>query len=147
DLMIRVTLFRLSPTEHALMLVMHHIASDGWSMAILYREIGACYEACSNGRQPELPELPVQYADFAEWQQEYLQGDVLQNLINYWKKQMAGAPALLELPTDHARPPVQSHRGDTVAWRLRPELVTKLKQVSAQHRVTFFMTLLAGFKA
>jgi natural product biosynthesis luciferase-like monooxygenase protein len=146
DLMLRVRLYRLSATEHALMLVMHHIASDGWSMAVIYRELGACYEAFSNDRRPEMAELPIQYADFAEWQKEYLQGETLDKLINYWKKQMTGAPALLELPTDHARPPLQSHQGACVAVRLPAELVANLKKVSAQHRVTFFMTLLAGFK-
>lgn len=145
DLLLRVRLFRLSPTEHALMLVMHHIASDGWSMAVLYREIGRCYEAFARGAEPELPELPIQYADFADWQQEYLQGETLQRLVDYWKKKMAGAPALLELPTDLPRPPLQSHRGDTVKLDLPAALVAKLKQLSTQQRVTFFMTLLAGF--
>ena len=147
DLPLRVRLYRLSPTEHALMLVMHHIASDGWSMAILYRELGQCYEAYVQGREPSLDELPIQYADFAEWQQEYLQGRTLERLTAYWKKQLAGAPALLELPTDHGRPPLQSHRGDTASLTLPPSLVTRLKQLGATHRVTFFMTLLAGFKA
>lgn len=146
DLMLRVRLYRLSPTEHALMLVMHHIASDGWSMAIFYRELGACYEAFAKGETPQLPELPVQYADFSEWQHEYLQGETLQKLVDYWKKQIAGAPALLELPTDLPRPPLQSHRGECVNVRLSPELVANLKKLSAQQRVTFFMTLLAGFK-
>ena len=145
DLMLRVRLYRLSETDHALMLVMHHIASDGWSMAVMYRELGACYEAFANNRQPSLPELPIQYADFAEWQKEYLQGETLDKLIAYWKRQMAGSPALLELPTDHARPPLQSHRGECVQIRLPAELVIALKKVSAQQRVTFFMTLLAGF--
>ena len=147
DLMLRVRLFRLSATDHALMLVMHHIASDGWSMAVLYRELGACYEAFSNGRQPDLPELPIQYADFAEWQREYLQGEALAKLVSYWKKQMAGSPALLELPTDFSRPPLQSHRGECVSRRLPAELVAAIRKTSAQHRVTFFMTLLAGFNA
>ncbi len=147
DLLLRVRLFRLTPTEHALMLVMHHAASDGWSMAVLYREIGLCYEAFTRGAEPALPELPIQYADFADWQQEYLQGETLQRLVDYWKKQMSGAPALLELPTDLPRPPLQSHRGDTVAVRLPAPLVARLKQFSNQQRVTFFMTLLAGFKA
>ena len=144
DLMLRVRLYRLAPTEHALMLVMHHIASDGWSMAVLYKELGACYEAFANNRRPALPELPIQYADFAEWQHEYLQGETLAKLVSFWKKQMAGAPALLEMPADHARPPLQSHRGECVARTLPPALVATLKKVSAQQRVTFFMTLLAG---
>ncbi len=147
DLMLRVRLYRLSETDHALMLVMHHISSDGWSMAVLYRELGACYEAFSHDRLPALTELPIQYADFAEWQKEYLQGETLDKLITYWKKQMAGSPALLELPTDHARPPLQSHRGECVNIRLPAELVASLKKISSQQRVTFFMTLLAGFKA
>ena len=147
DLPLRVRLYRLSPTEHALMLVMHHIASDGWSMGIIYRELGQSYDAYVQGREPSLPELEIQYADFTEWQQEYLQGAALQRLTSYWKKQMAGAPALLELPTDHARPPLQSHRGETVSLTLAPALVARLKQLSSSHRVTFFMTLLAGFNA
>ena len=145
DLPLRGRLFRLSPTEHALMLVMHHIASDGWSMGILYREIGLCYDAYIHGREPELPELPIQYADFAEWQRDYLQGENLQRLTAFWKKRLAGAPALLELPADHARPPLQSHRGATTSLRLSADLVGRLKQLGSRHRVTFFMTLLAGF--
>ena len=120
DLPLRVRLYRLSATEHALMLVMHHIASDGWSMGIIYRELGLCYDAYLQGREPVLPALEIQYGDFAAWQQEYFQGPDLPRLTAYWKKQMAGAPVLLELPTDHARPPLQSHRGDTVSLCLSP---------------------------
>lgn len=145
DLLVRVRLYRLSAAEHALMLVMHHIASDGWSMGVLYQELGRCYDAYARGAEPELPELPIQYGDFAEWQHEYLQGRTLQKLTTFWKKQMAGAPALLEIPCDHARPPLQSHRGETVDLRLPASLVGSLKQVSASNRVTLFMTLLAGF--
>jgi natural product biosynthesis luciferase-like monooxygenase protein len=147
DLLLRTRLFRLGETEHALMLVMHHIASDGWSMAILYRELGACYAAFAAGQLPQIPEPPIQYADFAEWQQEHLQGETLQRLVAYWKRKMAGAPALLELPADHPRPPVQSHRGSTVQVQLPAALVAKLRQLAAQNRATLFMALLAGFKA
>jgi natural product biosynthesis luciferase-like monooxygenase protein len=147
DLPLRVRLYRLSAGEHALLLVMHHIASDGWSMGIIYRELGQCYDAYVQGREPALPALDIQYGDFTEWQKDYLQGPTLQRLTSYWKKQLAGAPALLELPTDHARPPLQSHRGDTACLSLPPTLVTRLKQLGTAHRVTFFMTLLAGFKA
>jgi natural product biosynthesis luciferase-like monooxygenase protein len=146
DLLLRTRLYRLGPTEHALMLVMHHIASDGWSMAILYRELGVCYEAFGRGVSPKLPELPIQYGDFAQWQEEYLQGETLKRLVEFWKKQMSGAPALLELPADRPRPPVQSHRGDTIAVKIPAPLVARLKQLGSQHRVTLFMTLLAGFK-
>jgi natural product biosynthesis luciferase-like monooxygenase protein len=146
DLMLRVRLYRLSATQHALMLVMHHIASDGWSMAILYRELGAYYEAFAADTRPNLPPLPVQYGDFAQWQQDYLQGETLQRLIDFWKKTMAGAPALLELPMDNPRPPIQSHRGGNVLLKIPGSLVAKVKQLSNQHRVTLFMSLLAGFK-
>ena len=145
DLMLRVRIYRLSETEHALMLVMHHIASDGWSMAIIYRELGACYEAFANGEVPRLAAPQIQYADFAEWQRDYLQGETLEQLVRFWKQQIAGAPALLELPADHARPPLQSHRGECVKLTLVSDLVAKLKRLSSQQRVTFFMTLLAGF--
>ena len=146
DLMLRARLFRMSDTEHALMLVMHHIASDGWSMAIIYRELGVCYEAFANGELPRLATPQIHYADFAEWQREYLQGETLERLVSFWKEQIAGAPALLELPADHARPPLQSHRGECVQLTLPGGLVAELKRFSSQQRVTFFMTLLAGFK-
>jgi natural product biosynthesis luciferase-like monooxygenase protein len=146
DLMLRARLYRLGPTEHALMLVMHHIASDGWSMAILYRELGLFYEAFSTGSAVTLPELPVQYGDFAQWQEEYLRGETLQRLVDFWKTTMTGAPALLELPADHPRPPVQSHRGGNVQLKIPGALIAKVKQLSNQNRVTLFMSLLAGFK-
>ncbi len=145
DLMLRVRLYRLGPTEHALMLVMHHIASDGWSMAIFYRELGQCYEAFNRGATPQLPELAVQYGDFAQWQEEYLQGETLERLTKFWKQTMEGAPALLELPADRARPPLQSHRGGNVQVKIPGELIARLKGLSSQHRVTLFMSLLAGF--
>ena len=146
DLPLRVRLYRLSPVSHALMIVMHHIASDGWSMGILYRELGLGYEAYRAGREPQLPELPIQYADFAAWQHDYLQGENLERLRAFWRKQMAGAPALLELPADHARPPLQSHRGDTVRIVLPAALANRLKALAQRCRVTYFMVLLAGFK-
>ncbi|HVU35199.1 MAG TPA: MupA/Atu3671 family FMN-dependent luciferase-like monooxygenase [Opitutaceae bacterium] len=146
DLMLRVRLYRLATNEHALMLVMHHIASDGWSMGILYRELGSAYEAFTQDRRPALPELPVQYADFAQWQHEYLQGDALKRLVDFWRKSMAGAPAVLELPADRPRPPVQSHRGGNVRLNVPAALIARLREVSQQHHVTLFMTLLAGFK-
>jgi natural product biosynthesis luciferase-like monooxygenase protein len=143
---LRVRLYRLAPDSHALMLVMHHIASDGWSMGILYRELGLAYDAYRQGREPAFAPLAIQYPDFTEWQREHLQGATLQKLTSFWKKQLAGAPPLFELPADHARPPLQSHRGDTVNLRLPADLVSRLRQVGAAHRVTFFMVLLAGFK-
>ncbi|HTL67387.1 MAG TPA: MupA/Atu3671 family FMN-dependent luciferase-like monooxygenase [Lacunisphaera sp.] len=146
DLPVRVRLYRLAPTSHALMLVMHHIASDGWSMGVFYRELGACYAAALAGHRPDLPGTPAQYRDFAAWQQEQLAGPGFPRLVAHWRKKLAGAPALLELPADHARPPLQSHRGETVSSLVPAALVTRLRSLTARHRVTFFMTLLAAFK-
>lgn len=145
DLMLRARLYQLGPDDHALLLVMHHIASDGWSMAILYRELGAAYEALARGAEPALPPLPVQYGDFAQWQEDYLQGETLERLVDFWRRTMAGAPTLLELPADRPRPPVQSHRGDDVRITVPGPLLARLRQLSGEHRVTLFMTLLAGF--
>ena len=95
------------------MLNMHHIISDGWSMGVLVREVAALYEAFSQGRPSPLPELPVQYADYAAWQRQWLQGEALEAQLAYWREQLAGAPQLLELPTDKPRPAAQSYRGAT----------------------------------
>jgi acyl carrier protein len=146
DLPLRVQLFALADADHALLLVFHHIASDGQSMVIFYRELGACYEAFANGAQPVLPELPVQFADFAAWQRDYLVADVRRKLADYWTKQMAAAPALLELNLDFPRPAMSSHRGDTAVRRFPNELVLALRQLGRRNRVTLFMTLLAGLE-
>ncbi|HEV3049518.1 MAG TPA: condensation domain-containing protein, partial [Longimicrobium sp.] len=107
----RGRLVRMAADDHVLLLTMHHIVSDGWSMGVLHRELGALYAAFARGEGDPLPPLPVQYADYAVWQREQLRGEVLDRQIGYWKERLAGAPALLELPTDRPRPPVQSHRG------------------------------------
>ena len=102
----------MADEEHVLLLCIHHIVSDGWSTAACcLRELGALYAAFARGEGDPLPPLPVQYADYAVWQREQLQGEALDRQIGYWKERLAGAPALLELPTDRPRPPVQSHRG------------------------------------
>ena len=145
DRMLRARLFRLGETDHALMLVMHHVAADGWSMAILYRELGALYAAFSKAQASPLREPPIQYADFALWQQEYLRGETLQRLLNFWKKQLAGAPALLELPADRPRPPVQSYHGDVLTVSFPPTLGAALKDFNQQQNTTLFMTLFAAF--
>ncbi|RKH34273.1 condensation domain-containing protein, partial [Corallococcus llansteffanensis] len=116
--LMRSALVRLSEEEHLLLVTMHHIVSDGWSMGVLVREVAAFYEALSTGRTPSLPPLPMQYADYATWQREWLQGEALDAQVGYWKQQLSGAPAALELPTDRPRPPTQSHRGSTVPVRL-----------------------------
>ena len=108
DLMLRGRLIRLDQEEHVLLLTMHHIISDGWSMGILFQELSVLYEAFCAGKPSPLPELPIQYADYAEWQREWLQGEVLESQLGYWKQQLEGAPQVLELPTDRPRPAVQT---------------------------------------
>jgi amino acid adenylation domain-containing protein len=143
----RLRLFRLNEEEHVLLVTMHHIISDGWSMGVATRELGALYTADLQGAPSPLPALPVQYADYAAWQREWLQGEVLDEQISYWRRCLAGAPPVLELPTDKARPPVQSHRGSRVSMQLDPESTRLLKALSRRHNTTLFITVLAGFQA
>src|SRR5438045_617664 len=124
---------------------MHHIVSDGWSIGVFVRELAALYEAYMAGRPSPLQELPIQYADFAAWQREWLQGDVLEEQLSYWRRQLANAPPLLELPTDRPRPPVQSYRGAHEALLLSESLSRSLKELSRQEGATLFMTLLAAY--
>jgi amino acid adenylation domain-containing protein/non-ribosomal peptide synthase protein (TIGR01720 family) len=145
DPMLRALLLRLAPDEHVFLLVMHHIASDGWSRGVLFRELSALYAAFSAGRASPLPELPIQYADFAVWQRSFLQGPRLESQLSYWRQQLAGAPAVLELPTDRPRPAVQSGRGARHCLQLPEPLCAALSAFSARERVTLFMTLLAAF--
>jgi amino acid adenylation domain-containing protein len=142
----RSTLLRLSEREHALLMTMHHIVSDGWSMGVLIREMATLYEAYSRGEESPLPDLSVQYADFAAWQREWLQGEVLEHQLGYWREQLSGAPAVLELPMDHPRPAVQTFRGASQPVTLSAELTDNLKQLSQREGVTVFMTLFAAFQ-
>ncbi|AGY58062.1 non-ribosomal peptide synthetase [Gloeobacter kilaueensis] len=144
--LLRAVLFRLAPSEHVLLLTMHHIVSDGWSIGILIQELAALYAAFRSGQPSPLPELPIQYADFATWQQQWLSGKVLEEQLSYWQKQLAGAPALLELPTDRPRPPVQSYRGETFQFETSASLLAGLQQLARQSGATLFMVLLAAFK-
>src|SRR5262245_46612073 len=146
DLMVRGLLLRLEESEYVLALTMHHIASDGWSKEILLQELSACYEGYLRGEEPALPTLHVQYADFALWQREWLQGEVLARQLDYWKKQLEGAPPMLELPTDRPRPAIQTFRGAMKTWTLDDPLTQRLKELSRQEGVTLFMTLLAAFQ-
>ncbi|WP_164003053.1 non-ribosomal peptide synthetase, partial [Pyxidicoccus caerfyrddinensis] len=141
--LLRVSLLRLDPQEHVLLLTLHHIVSDGWSMGVLVRELVSFYEALSSGHTPRLEALPVQYADFASWQRSWLQGDVLQGQLDYWKQQLSGAPALLELPTDKPRPAVQSQRGALLPVHLPLPLAEALSAFCQREGVTPFMALLA----
>ncbi|MGH2708728.1 MAG: condensation domain-containing protein, partial [Actinomycetota bacterium] len=141
----RALLVRLSEREHVLLLTAHHIVTDGWSMGVFIHELSALYQAFATGRPSPLAALPIQYADFAAWQREWLQGEVLEEQLGYWQKQLGGAPALLELPTDHPRPPVQSFRGASLPFALDSELTQALKALSQRAGVTPFMTLLGTF--
>jgi amino acid adenylation domain-containing protein len=144
--LLRASLIRLSEAEHVLVLTMHHIVSDGWSMGVLYRELSVLYRAFSQGQPSPLTELPIQYGDFAVWQREWLKGEVLQSQLAYWKKQLEGAPGVLNLPMDRGRPAVQSFRGARQSLLLSKELTQGLKGLSRKHGVTLFMTLLAAFQ-
>ncbi|HEX9936868.1 MAG TPA: amino acid adenylation domain-containing protein, partial [Longimicrobium sp.] len=141
----RVSLLRLGAHEHVLLLSQHHIVSDGWSMGVLYRELAALYEAYREGRESPLPELAVQYADYAAWQREQLEGEALNRQLSYWRERLAGAPALLELPTDRPRPPVRTYRGATVPVELSPELLERLQALGRSEGATLYMTLLGAF--
>ena len=145
--LLRTSLLQLSEEEYVLLLTMHHIVSDGWSIGVLARELAAIYEALWAGNQPPLPELPVQYADFAIWQRHWLCGEVLETQLAYWKQQLEGAPPLLELPADRPRPPIGTSEGATQSLLLSFELTAALKNLSQREDVTLFMTLLAAFKA
>ncbi len=142
----RLLLIRLSDHEHVLMLTEHHMVHDGWTEGALVRDFLALYAAFSAGKPSPLPELPIQYADFAYWQRQWLQGETLEVLLSYWKEHLRGAPPLLALPADRPRPPVQSFRGALKQISLSRELTTKINDLNRREGVTMFMTLLAAFK-
>ncbi len=146
DLMLRATLLQIDQQEHKLLLVMHHIASDGWSVGILWQQLAAVYEAYINDLPNPLPKLPIQYADFALWQRQWLSGQILDKHLNYWKTQLGGALPVLELPTDRSRPSVQNHQGAIQSSVVSKKLTEGLKALSQRSNTTLFMTLLAAFK-
>src|SRR6185295_11796567 len=127
-------------------LTVHHIASDGWSMGVFGRELTALYEAFSAGQASPLPGLPVQYADYAVWQRQWLQGEELERQLSYWKERLAGAPAVLELPADLPRPAVRSYQGSHHSLRLDRDLMQALQKLSHREGTTLFMTLLAAWQ-
>jgi amino acid adenylation domain-containing protein len=141
---LRTSLLKLSATEYILLFVMHHIISDGWSMGVIIQEISSLYAAFAKGETATLPELPIQYADFAVWQRQWLQGEILTNQLTYWQQQLNNLP-ILELPTDFQRPEQQTFRGAKYTSLLPKSLSEDLKQLSTTAGVTLFMTLLAGF--
>lgn len=142
----RVSLLRLKDDEHILMVTMHHIISDGWSLAIFLDELSEIYASIGEGRSPALPPLPVQFADYAVWQNAHIQGDVLQRQLEYWKQRLAGAPALVSLTEDYRRPAVQQHKGSHFPVNIPGELVSELKKLSRREGTTLYITMLAAFK-
>ncbi|WP_404942706.1 amino acid adenylation domain-containing protein, partial [Pseudomonas poae] len=144
--LLRVTLLRLAADEHVLVLVQHHIVSDGWSMQLMVEELVQLYAAYSQGRDLPLPALPIQYADYAVWQRHWMDAGEKQRQLAYWRDVLGGEQSVLELPFDHPRPAVQSHRGARLAIELAPTLSVELKALAQQQGVTLFMLLLASFQ-
>jgi len=144
--LLRACLLKLGAEEYVALFTIHHIVSDAWSMGVLIKEVSALYEAYAEGSPSHLPELSIQYADYAHWQREWLQGAPLEEQAQYWKRHLGGNPPLLELPTDRPRPAVQSFQGASQTFALDKSVSEKLKELSQRQGVTLFMTLLAGFQ-
>ena len=142
---LRLQLLNLDDQTNILLTSMHHIATDGWSQNIFIRELTVLYDCYCHDRPSPLPEPVIQYADFAAWQRQWLQGEVLENLVAYWRNQLAGAPEALNFPTDYKRPQQSTYHGSCVAWQHSPQQLAQLKQVSRNEGVTLFMTLLTAF--
>jgi acyl carrier protein len=145
DLMLRATLYRLDELEYVILFQPHHIAFDAWAVEILYRDLSELYNAARERRAPRLPELSLQYRDFARWQHAQLQGGALERDLDFWRSHLAGAPTILRLPTDRARPPAQSFAGATHRVALDPELTAALREACRIAQVTPYMLLLAVF--
>jgi len=143
--LIRGRLIRLSEEEHTLLITMHHIVSDGWSLGILVNELTTLYSAFLHGEADPLPELKVQYGDYALWQRKWIEGEILREQGEYWKSTLAGAPSLLELPTDHPRPMQQNYAGAFTELVLEEDLTAGLRALGNRHGATLYMTLLAGW--
>ncbi|WP_172844422.1 non-ribosomal peptide synthetase [Tumebacillus algifaecis] len=144
--LIRAQLLRVAEADHVLLLNMHHIVSDGWSLEVLRREFAALYTAFVEGQASPLPELPVQYGDYASWHREWLEADVLDKQLVYWKEQLSGELPVLQLPADRQRPAVQSFRGGTKRMMLSADLVRSLQSLSQSVGATLYMTMLSAFK-
>lgn len=143
--LLRTVLLRLGPTEHVMLLVLHHIVIDGWSVGIFFRELSALYRAFTAGVSSTLAPLTIQYADFARWQRKLFADNAFENQLRYWKKELAGAPELLKLPSDRPRPAEMSFSGSMEHFELNPELTARLKALSKQSGITLYMLLLAAF--
>jgi amino acid adenylation domain-containing protein/non-ribosomal peptide synthase protein (TIGR01720 family) len=144
--LLRIRLIQLAPHEYVFVLVMHHIISDGWSVSVFMQELTSLYNAYTQGAPSHLPELPIQYADFAAWQRAWMQGDVLAKQLEYWKPQLENAPAVLQLPTDRPRTPFPTFHGSTYEFSLPKKLSEQIQGLGMQEGTTLFMTLLAAFQ-
>ena len=144
--LMRVKLLKLEAEEHILIMAFHHIISDGWSRGVLLNELMTLYTAFSRNEPSPLPELPIQYADFAMWQRDWLSGEVLEKQLSYWRDKLSGALPVLELPADRPRPAIPSHRGSIELWDFPETLSRELQTLSKEEGATLFMTLLAAFK-
>ncbi|TCP59139.1 amino acid adenylation domain-containing protein [Tumebacillus sp. BK434] len=145
--LLRMQLVRLAAEEHVLLLTMHHIVSDGWSTGVLLRELGALYEAFDRGVPSPLPDLEIQYADYAHWERAWMQGDVLHTQLRYWKEQLAGELPVLQLPLDRPRPALRTYRGATESFVIQAGLFRKLQTLTRREGASLYMTLLAAFKS
>lgn len=145
--LLRVTLLQLADDEHVLVMVQHHIISDGWSMQVMVDELVQLYAACCEGRSLALPDLPIQYADYALWQRGWMEAGEKARQLAYWQALLGGEQPVLELPLDHPRPAQQSHRGNSVQVHLQPALVSGIKRLAQQEGATPFMLLLAAFQS
>jgi amino acid adenylation domain-containing protein len=144
--LIRAVLLRLGSEDHILLLTIHHIVCDGWSLGIFFRELALAYDAFRTGKLPELAPLAMRYADFAFWQRRWLDGDVLDSRLKYWRRRLEGAPQVLELPTDRPRPPRPSYRGSREFFAFPSPLCAALRELGRREGATLFMTLLACFQ-
>ena len=141
----RNALYRLGPEHHILMGFMHHIVNDGWSSGVFARELGAVYDDIREGREPSLPELPIQYPDYAEWQRGWLQGETLERMLSYWRGRLQGAPGVLDLPADHPRPLITRHRGAQVRFVIPLPVAQAVSALARREGATLFMALLAAY--
>ena len=145
--LLRARLLRLGPETWMLVLVMHHIIADGWSISRLFRDVTKSYAAFLENKEPELPELPIQYTEYAQWQREYMSGEVLQNEIEHWRNTLAGAQTLLDLPTDHSRPAMQTWHGARKEIIFSAAILARLKALAQKESATLFMVTMAAFQA
>ncbi|NJR60570.1 MAG: hypothetical protein HC769_18090 [Cyanobacteria bacterium CRU_2_1] len=143
--LLRILLLELEEQSYILSITVHHIIADVWSMGVFIQELSSLYPTYAADKSSGLPDLPIQYADFAEWQRQWLTGEVLTEQLDYWQQNLSGSPTLIDLPTDYPRPPVQSYEGRAEIFTLTPDLTEKLNCLSQQSGVTLFMALLAAF--